>query len=200
LLSAAFAVIGYFGKDIYEHLKAKRAARAEAIAQLEDFQNLLEQSTSTYRSQNYLAQRLSSLLHTEYGYETTLGVGYDDLFYRMYDSLDAEQRELFDLIRGMTENSMHNLNAQLLSWSSERSGYSLIGTVSHAVAEFDPQLDTLRMHLNQWFDKYKSVFQHDERRSLVYLGDEKRHGVSFPMRLRGALDALLDETRGRPAD
>ena len=191
LLSAAFAVIGFFGREVYGSLVSGRAAHEQAIIRLEQFQNLLDQSTNSFLNQNYMARRLLGLL--ERSHPDSVGEGFDQSFFNFHDRMNSEELELFTLIRGTTKNSMHNLNQQLLAWAAQHTDEGLDRMPEELSARFAAQLDTLRIHLNLWFDKYESLFEPDPRRSLVYLADEKRHGVAFPSGIRVTVAEVLEE-------
>jgi hypothetical protein len=193
VIAAVFGVFGFLGRKLFDAFEERRTRNIKAIAKLEELEKLLDQSFSTFKNQNYLAQRLMQALRSKYGDKVTPGIGYDETFYQFYEVMDNEQRELFSLIRGTTLNSMHNLNEKLKQWADENSARQLAGEISPNVKYLDIQLAQLRDHLNAWFDKYESLFKTSERRSLVYLGDEKQQGVEFPHDVSTALDALLRE-------
>ena len=91
--------------------------------------------------------------------------------------------------------AMWSLNEEMRGWADRNNAQQLVGTPSQTFNELDAQLNQLRFHLNSWFAKYESVFKPDERRCLVYLADEKGHGVPFPQQLEATLDNVLDEVR-----
>lgn len=197
IIAASFAILGFLGRKLFDMLEEQRTRKANAIKELERVRRLLEESRSVFENQNYLARRLMSLLLSQYGNRVPSEVGYDETFYQMYDLMEGEQSELFNLIRGITLNSMHHLNEELQRWANENSARQLVGKSSPKAKHLDDQLRLLRKHSNVWFDKYESVFKTSERRSLVYLADEKRHGERFPPELSTAVDSLLHELEPR---
>lgn len=193
IIAAVFATLGFFGRKLFDKIEERRSKKANAIKQLDKLKRLLNESRSVFKNQNYLAKRLISLLQSEHGNQTPTQIGYDETFCQMYDCMNGEQRELFNLIRGTTLNSMRRLNGELLQWASENTARQLVGRSSPNVESLDSQLNLLRRHLNEWFDKYESVFKTSARRSLVYLADEKKHGHRFPSELADTVDSLLVE-------
>lgn len=196
LIAAVFGLLGFFGRKLLDILEERRKRKRKAIQQLEKLERTLDEAKSVFENQNYLARRLMLLLQSQYADQIPAEVGYDETFYQLYDFMEDEQRELFDLIRGTTINSMHRLNEELSRWASKNSARQLAGKSSPEVDQLDTQLDQLRKHLNGWFDKYEAVFKTSERRSLVYMADEKQHGLGFPGGLGQALNALLVKLRG----
>jgi hypothetical protein len=86
----------------------------------------------------------------------------------------------------------------LLDWGDEnRSIVELIkqqkGISSLNISHLEADLFLLRGHLIEWFNKYENIFKPNERRSLVYLGDEKEHGIPFPNDLDNDLTEVLEE-------
>ena len=207
VIGAIVAALGFLGKRLYDAIEKTRTERknavereklrrGEAIAQLEQLQALLDESWSIFTSQNYQRNRLASLLQERYGDKVPLQLGYDEAFYQMYGQMKPEERELFQIIRGLTMHSMYRVNERLRQWTdNNKTAGQLVGELTPAIQQLDSQLLQLKAHLSHWFAKYNTVFAKDERRSLVYLGDEKAQGVEFPAGLESALDKALEELR-----
>jgi hypothetical protein len=60
------------------------------------------------------------------------------------------------------------------------------------LAELLNELDT---HLLLWLAKYQGWIPDQPDRALVYLADEKCHGIEFPHGLDQAVQAVLEERR-----
>ncbi len=193
IIAGIFAMLGFFGRKLYDAIEEWRTKKANASKQLQKLVQLLDESRTVFDSQDHLVRQLSSSLRSQYDDTILNGIGYDEMFYEMYKKMSAEQRELFNLIRGITMNSMRRVNEELRQWGQENSARQLIGKSSSKVEFLDAQLLLLRKHLNIWFDKYESVFKSSERRSLVYLADEKSHGEPFPSELSNAVNEMLAE-------
>jgi hypothetical protein len=206
MVSALTGVLGVLGKSFWDAVVRKRAEKKaasekeelraqEAVSQLEQLQALLDESWSVFVSQNNQRNRLASLLVRRYGRDVPLKLGYDEAFSRMYDRMECEERELFQIIRGLTMHSMYRVNERLRQWTDNKTARQLAGNSTPAIVELDNQLVRLKAHLSDWFAKYNSFFVGDERRSLVYLGDEKHHGNEFPPGLTPALKKALEEMK-----
>jgi hypothetical protein len=216
IIAGFFATLGFFGRKLYDSFEARRARKKNAIKQLEKLSTLLDESESVFRNQNFLVRRLLASLRLHHSTQIPSNAGYDHIFYRTYDLMDEQERELFSLIRGTTMNSMRRLNEELRRWADENSAKELLGkkmSISlpsnwQLWASEDPvmplsrkkiqihlpldyHLNLLREHLNGWFDKFESILKTDERRCLVYLADEKGHGQSFPSLLHDVVARAL---------
>ena len=206
IVGAIFSTLGFLGKSLYDAVDKKRAEKKavsekeklrvqEAVSQLEQLQDLLDESRAIFVSQNYQRNRLASLLGQRCGDDMPLHLGYDEAFYQMYDRMEREERELFEIIRGLTMHSMYRVNERLGRWTKNKTARQLADKSTPTIEQLDNQLVQLKTHLSHWFAKYNSVFAKDERRSLVYLGDEKDQGIEFPAGLSGALKRTLEELK-----
>lgn len=193
IIAAIFATLGFFARKFYDQIEELWAKRKNTIKKLQQLNVLLDESKSIFDNQDYLVRRLNSLLKNEFGDETTDWKGYDETFFRMYPVMTDEQIELFSLIRGCTMNSMRRVNEELLHWIKDNSVIELSERKLLNSEKFNTQLAQLKKHLNLWFDKYEAVFKLNERRSLIYLADEKEHGIGFPRDLKTTLDSILAE-------
>jgi hypothetical protein len=63
------------------------------------------------------------------------------------------------------------------------------------VESLDKELMQLRFHLNGWFAKYETFIKTSEKRSLVRLADEKKHGISFPDDISKEIEVVLGEIK-----
>ena len=192
IIGAVFAVLGFFGKVLFDFVRARRVEKHSQRSELFKLVDLLEESHSIYRSQNYQARRLRKLLQENHPEETKGIKGFDELFYQLHHFFNDEERELQSLIRSTTMHSLHRVNEELRSWL-DRNGYfrrRYEGNMD--LDELGTQLRLLNDHLNQWFDKYNTWIPNDEHRSLVYLADEKKHGIGFPKMLEPALKVAIE--------
>lgn len=188
-------ILGFLGKEIVDRLRARRTTRRSELDELRRLRDLLKESESVFHSHNYQVRRLMALLQARLDKQLPTGLGFDETFYRLYDRMVEEEKELHALIRSTTVNSMKRLNEELQAWvEKNRQFYDANGsTVRQAFSE---QLQLLKLHINQWHDKYAAIILHDQKRSLVYLADEKKHGTRFPEGLADALDKVISEYRG----
>lgn len=190
-MAAVFAVLGYAGKMVIDHLKAKRKTHQDLISQLQELSSLLEESDSIFRDQNYKARRLMKLLRTRFSSELQEGLGFDETFFRKYNELNDEEKELHSLIRSTTINSMRRVNSEMSQWLKRNIAIKRRKQADSSRNVLAEQLQALELHLNQWQDKYEATIPKDERRCLVYLADEKKQGQGFPKKLQPALEEVL---------
>lgn len=189
-------IVGVGAKIAYDASERRRTERKsalekeklsfdDAISQLEQLKALLEESYSIFVSQAYQRNRLASLLKERLGDEVPLERGYDEAFHQVYDRMKREERELFDIIRGLTMYSVYRVNDRLLQWTDNNTSLQPFPLSLQMNQRYNSQIIQLKTHLSSWLAKYEAVFKNDERRSLVYLGDEKYHGEKFPSGLSG---------------
>lgn len=179
--------VGFVAKDGYERWIEEREKDRAQLESLERLSSLLEESYSIFQDQNYKARRLIEMLRrnhpSEFVERCSQGCGFDDAFFLMADLFTPEERELQQLIRSTTINSQRRVNEEMREWLKAERSFSGPHQPSVTREELARQLDTLRKHLNLWFDKYHAWIPNEPERSLVYLADEKKHGERFPTEL-----------------
>ena len=88
---------------------------------------------------------------------------------------------------------MHRLNTELRVWIRTNDVYKREPQPSPGRIALARELQMLELHLNQWHDKYEALIPSDERRSVIYLADEKQQGIEFPKGLPKALEQAIEE-------
>jgi len=172
---------------------AARADNAEALRELRTFQSLLAESWALFLSHNAQRGRLFEMVITNRRGRVPDFEGYDDLFYKLHDEMSAEETELFRIVRGNTRRGTHRMNGRILEWVEAHPVAALLPERTAAVAELEAQVLALKVHLEEWFAKYEDTFLPDEKRTLVYLADEKKHGKGWPKELDGAVAGAIAE-------
>lgn len=167
--------------------------RAAALFELRRFKALLDEGRQTYLRHNEQRGRLWRMIHHNHAGEIPPYKGYDDLFYKMYDRLTDEEMELFKIVRGNTRIGTHRINGRIRDWAESHDARAMFPDGSPEVDALEAQLLELRVHLAEWFAKYEETFLPDPKRTLVYLGDEKRQGTSWPSKLDVAVNAVLGQ-------
>lgn len=167
--------------------------REASLGQLRAFQSLLDEGRQTYLRHNEQRGRLQRMIYLNHVGEIPPYKGYDDLFYKMYERLNEEEMELFHIVRGNTKVGMHRVNGRIREWTEGHEVAVMFPQKSPAVAMLERELMELRVHLAEWFAKYEETFLPDPKRTLVYLGDEKRQGTKWPPGLNDALAKMLSE-------
>lgn len=193
VLAIVAGVVGFFTKSIWEAIRNRRRKDADRLDALRKLHSLLEDSKAVFASQNYMARRLLSRLKQKHPAEAEKGLGFDETFYRLFDNMDQEERELQSLIRSTTINSMRSLNEELRRWQRTHQEFRTPTKKSERWTNFSEDLQQLELHLSLWSDKYKAAILENERRSLVYMADEKKQGVGFPNRIETSVEMILEE-------
>ena len=194
LVGSLAAVLGYLAKWYLDYRKSLKKERQREKEELNGLQDLLDESLSIFRSQNYQARRLMALLRSRLGDRVPRQLGFNDTFVVLHAEMVQDERELHSLIRSTTTNSMRRVNEEFGSWL-RRNPHFKRGTTSEARSGLAEQLLALELHINQWHDKF-AVVKADDRMCLVYLADEKKHGTGFPSELSRRVEEVLAEYRG----
>lgn len=188
-VAALFGVLGFAGKTVVDAVREKRGESRSRLAQLHELQAFLLQSRDLFRNQNYKAQRLLDMLQRRVGARVRPGVGYNATFHDLYEDLTEEERDLFELIRGTTRDSMRKVNEDMKAWI--RANPAIVTSKDVHMVAFAEQLRLLDPHLSDWLVKFHSIFESDRKHALVYLADEKRHGLGFPTGIEAVLQEVL---------
>jgi hypothetical protein len=168
-----------------------KANKAVAIGKLKELSHLLKESTATYLTQTGQRNRLFTTLHRNHVLPDYKG--FNNLFYKLYDDMTKEEKDLFLIIRGTTERSIFQYNEKLQSWLENNSLYQFLPESTPLVAKPEEDLLQLKIHFNSWFPKYYNVFLNDRKESLVYLDDEYRLGIGFPKTLQQSVNDVIGE-------
>jgi len=198
VIAAGFAVLGFVGKDLYVDFKHSQAAEVARLDSLMELSTLLEESYSIYLSQNDQAKRLLQMLRKNHGAQVPTNPGYDETFAAMFNRFNPDEAALQKLIRSTTMHSQRRVNQEMSKWLRGALAFRKKDQPTPERAQLSEQLKLLELHLNQWHDKYEA-WMSDPKHSLVYLADEKQHGVGFPKGLRGAVDAVVASWSRRSA-
>lgn len=195
LVAAIAGMLGFLAKYGWDEWQARRSAGQHELRELQSLRNLLREAGSIFRSQNYQAKRLLKLLRLRLGEDTVpRGIGYDNAFTDAFQHMEKEERELHAILRSTTMNSLHRVNEDMQRWIDANGQFlHSSSTSTQARRNFAEDLHQLDLHLNQWLDKYAAIIPSDERRCLVYLADEKKHGVGFPKRVESTLEQVITE-------
>lgn len=196
LALGAVTATGFLLNQLFWEPRARaRDAHEQNVRALRNLQALLAESLEAFRDQNFKAQKLLQSImekHPEISLTDANGKsrGYDAVFHDAYRVLTPDEMELFQLIRGATLTTMHDVNSRMKRWLDDQPEF--VGPQSNpARAQLRKKLVELQVHLNRWLEKYAGWMK-DEARTLVYLGDEKGHGPEFP---EGIDDAVTDALR-----
>lgn len=109
MVAAVSGLLGFFGKALYDHIKARRQAKQDSETEMQKLAVLLKESGSLFRDQNYKARRLIQRLESRLGAKVPAGLGFDETFFRLYSQMESDERELHSLIRSTTVNSLRRV-------------------------------------------------------------------------------------------
>lgn len=118
--------------------------------------------------------------------------GFEAHFAAAFPAFNEEQRELHRLIRAYTVHALHTLNRDALDWLREDTYFKSLANQQTPIGEIARLLNQLEAHLVLWFAKYEIWIPNQEHHALVYLGDEKQHGIEFP---KGPIDKVTGKPR-----
>jgi hypothetical protein len=106
--------------------------------------------------------------------------GYEALFSSSFERMTPEERQLHEIIRGMTIHAMLPANTALLDWIQKDVFYKGQSMSKGSFRALPPLLSQLEAHLRLWKAKYETWIPDHPEHALVYLADEQDHGVGFP--------------------
>jgi hypothetical protein len=111
-----------------------------------------------------------------------------------YQNMTVEEKELHTLVRSYTINSIRPLNLAVVEWI-KNDNYFKISRKKHGLQrEVSAMLAQLDAHLLMWEAKYKIWIPDRPDHALVYLADEKKHGIPFPSGIEEKLEQLLENS------
>ncbi len=193
VLTALVGAVGWYGRTIYDWRQERRQLHVERQASLQQLSTLLDTSQRVFRIQADQRNRLLELLEKNHPDKVDIRAGYDAAFTSLYDEFTPGEKELHGIIRAMTVNAMRELNLGMSEWLKEDLSFKTGAvplTVRDGLAE---QLLNLELHLALWHAKYQYWIPENPRHALVYLDDEKKHGIRFPGEVKGLVDAGIQE-------
>lgn len=193
---ALLAAIGYVVKLILQWVAEVMAQRRLRRARLVALYSLLRAGRRVFIVQSGHRNRLAdSLLETQP--ETAArfeGQGYEELLTACYPAMTPEQRELHGIIRAITENTLRPINELLLQWVRDDDYFKGRMCAQGADADLAANLSQLEAHLLFWHAKYGMWIPNHPDHALVYLADEKQHGLGFPRRLEEITKIILSRS------
>jgi len=196
---AVVAALGYVGKLGIESWREWRRAEAQSLAQLFKLQALLRASRTAFEVQRELARRLEAQLKNEHANDLTDARGLEGLFSHSFSRFGTEETELHAVIRAYTEHALRPINEAMAEWLRSDFRHRVISRRKNVreikLAELLNQLDE---HLLLWLAKYQTWIPGQLDHALVYLDDERRHGLRFPDELDRAVEDVLAERTAEP--
>jgi hypothetical protein len=189
VLSAALAALGYVGRQVVDWLSSVRAQKAARRAKLAQLASQLRASWVAFSIQNDHAKRLETLIRTNHRDAPDSSGGYERLFASVYPNFTAEERELHDIIRTITVNTLRPTNQAVLEWLQQDTIFK--GQRRGTAGQLARKLSDLEAHLLLWHAKYETWIPQKPDHALVYMVDEQAHGLGFPVGLDQAVEEAL---------
>jgi hypothetical protein len=189
------AVIGFFGKNLWEWWSKQRESRNQRRARLEHLGRLLDESRNLFLSQRAQAQRLVENISISQPDVIEWGLSLDQIFSRAFPNFSPDEARLHAIIRGVTRSAMRRVNEDMSNWLRNDDWFKQDqrGINYHNILAKD--LRQLQLHLNEWHSKFFSAFEPDQTLALNYLADEQEQGTGFPVGIEEALKKALEHRR-----
>ncbi len=180
ILGAVFAIAGYIGKSTVDWWQEKQKERAATVAQLQTMQSLLSASRAIFDLQQIQLERLMTLLEKSHSKEYHGSNGYEEIISRCYATMNEQEKELHGIIRAYTEHSLRKVNHTMSDWLKADTTFKTGNVPSVRRRELASELIALEIHLLLWQAKFESWVPRHLEHALVYMADEKAHGLGFP--------------------
>jgi hypothetical protein len=196
IIAAVIAIVatalGYVVKNVYEAVKKERAESRARLASLQQLASLLRSQLLLYRAQLNLRRNLLEQLSAK-NRITGVDQGVEETFSKAYPTFDTEDLELHSIIRGLTKSGLAPVNAALSLWLEKDTEFKT-GTIDCSLRDvLAEHLRTLDVHLIMWRAKYNDWIPDFPNHALVYLHDEKEHGIGFPRGIEATVETTLRE-------
>ena len=184
IIGAVIAALGYVAKLVIQWITELRSESRTRRARLVELLSLLKAGQTAFNIQCEQREKLSELIENRETNRVTSYKGYEELFTKAYDTMNDSEKELHSIIQGVTMYTLKPLNDLTLKWLQEDTYFKAVTKIKDTKptvnAVLAKQLLALEAHLYLWHAKYNTWIPDKPAHSLVYLADEKRHGVGFP--------------------
>ena len=194
-IAAIAAAFGYVAKLIVEWWSDARAAARSRRASLVTLQSLLRATKTSFDIQIEQAQRLQRLLEANHPELSRPEDGYERLFARCFEHFTPEERELHNIVRGITVSALKPTNEAVQNWLKADTYFKGQTEKSGPYRELATKLADLEAHLLLWMAKFDVWIPAHPEHALVFLADEENHGIGFPGGMDAAVQTALDSTR-----
>jgi hypothetical protein len=145
--------------------------RAARLASLAELSSLLRAGWVSFIIQNEHAQRLVGTYGDGQGAVASVAEkGYEQAITDAFPNFNAGQRELHNIIRGITIHALRQINLGLLEWVKKDAIFEGLSSRPGVVGELARKLSVLEAHLFLWHAKYEIWIPSHPEHALVYLG------------------------------
>jgi hypothetical protein len=201
LLAAAIASLGYVIKLLVQEWREWSVRRATRLSRLLALNALLHASKTAFIVQNDLARELSAKISRSEVEQPADNSSFDELFTLSYGNLTPGQADDHRVIRGYTQHALRPINEEMSTWLRNDTDYKFVprrrwrwrtNNRANAEVQLAESLAALEAHLLLWHAKYAAWIPDQPAHALVYLDDEKRHGLGFPHRVEDDVAAVIN--------
>jgi hypothetical protein len=191
LLAALLAVLGYIAKQLADWVTGLRTAERARRARLAELLALVRAGDVAFQIQGENRDRLVRLIQARNPSLLEHAEGFDHALAIAYPAMSPEERDLHAIIRAITVHTLRPLNDGILAWLKVDTDFRVRPPGQSARAQLARYLTDLEVHLLLWRAKFEAWIPDHPERALVYLADEKRHGIGFPNGGTALLTGLL---------
>ncbi len=194
----AVAVSGtavYIYKTWKDAGEKRRQHRARIIAHLVGLEQLLRASGRLADIQQEKMKDLLKQLETNHPHECGGAIGFEAKFATCYPVMTADERELHGIVRAYTEYSLAPINAQIQDWLRQDEWFKTGAIACEGSSDLMLKLHDLEIHLLLWHAKLRSWLPDQPNHAVVYIADEKQHGLGFPPGTDACVHAVIRELR-----
>ncbi len=192
IIGAIFAAVGYLARELIERRKVNQAIVAENISNLKSLLRLLGIQKRVYDLQCEQRNELVSHLEEQFPEEVVKYAGFEEKFEYLYDKMNLRDREIHLVIRSYTKGSLLPLNKKIQE-IAQNINVNLLKVNPEEKEKLKVLLEDLDLHLTLWLAKYEDWIPDNPKHSLVYLVDEKEHGVGFPKGIEDVISKTLEK-------
>lgn len=190
IIGAVFATVSFFARDFIDRRKTKHTVMANNITNLKTLHRLLTIQKRVYDLQCIQRDNLKRNLKLQFPDEIKKFVGFEEKFEGLFDKMSSSDRETHLIIRSQTKGALFPLNKKIKRLA-QKIDLNLLKLNQKEKDDLKILLEELDLHLNLWLAKYEEWIPDNPKHSLVYLGDEKEHGVPFPKGIENAIANIL---------
>ena len=194
IAGAALAVIGHVWTNFQQWRETQQKAERIRRSRLAELVASIRAGDAAWAIQCENRERLNDLVAARMPSQAKNDEGYDQSFALAYSTMTPDERALHDVIRGITIHTIRPINRRLRKWLQSDTEFRVRVIDSTPRGRLAGYLNTLEVHLILWEAKYQIWIPGHPERALVYLADEKQHGIEFPKKGVQIVNAVLTET------
>lgn len=195
IITAIITMLGYLAKLVIEWLSSIRTNSRLRKSKLIELLSMLQAAKVAFQEQCRHRNKLDEELSQKYPEIQQSSIGYDDFFSNTYPNMNSRELELHSLIRTITQHTLRPLNTLILQWLQADTYFKSKMNSKGMLSQLAKQLKTLEAHLYLWEAKFLSWIPDNPKHALVFLADEKKHGIGFPKGIEDTVDEILQSDK-----